>query len=198
MSAVDSCGVDVARRTIVQNGKNYTLLAIIPRSAVYAQEWAGDFNVGVGDIQEGFKAARDEILRFVKQYISDNDVEGGLKIWTAGYSRRAAVSNMLGGFFAGGGISYFGNSVSVAPEDVCCYTYAAPLTINDGADKATELTVPKAAATNSDAASSPKTGDAGKALPLTVLAVSVFTAFCLRKKDSGAIVDDFSSCFYSY
>ena len=141
MPAPDSCGVAVARRTIVQNGKNYTLLAIIPRSDAYGQEWAGDFNVGNGDMHEGFKAARDEILRFVKQYISDNNIKGDLKIWTAGHSRGAAVSNMLGGFFAGGGISYFGDSVSVAPEDVYCYTYATPLTIKDGTDKASELTV---------------------------------------------------------
>ena len=52
-------------------------------------------------------SARDEVLRFVKQYIETGSIEGNLKLWIAGRSRGAAVSNLLAGFFAGGGIEYF-------------------------------------------------------------------------------------------
>ncbi len=125
----DSVGVSVGHRTINANGKTYTLLAIIPRSAGYRQEWAGDMNVETGNIHKGFKEARDEALRFTKQYINKHNINGDLKVWIAGHSRGGAVSNVLGGFFAGGGISYFGNSVSITPDDVYCYTFATPRTI---------------------------------------------------------------------
>lgn len=125
----ESVGVSVGHRTINVNGKTYTLLAIIPRSAGYRQEWAGDMNVEKGNIHKGFKEARDEALRFTKQYINKHNINGDLKVWIAGHSRGGAVSNVLGGFFAGGGISYFGDGVSITPDDVYCYTFATPRTI---------------------------------------------------------------------
>ncbi|MBR1506583.1 MAG: hypothetical protein IJ619_01080 [Eubacterium sp.] len=137
----NSAGVAVGHREIKVNGKTYTLLAIILRSAGYKQEWAGNFTVGDGDIHEGFKAARDEILRYTKQYIKNNGISGDIKVWIAGHSRGAAISNSLGGFFAGGGIDYFGGTVSITPEDVYCYTFATPRTVKDGLDKNTELSV---------------------------------------------------------
>ena len=135
----NSAGVVVGYKKITVDEKTYTLLAIIPRSAGYKQEWAGNFTVGEGKIHEGFKAARDEILRFVKKYIADNHITGDLKIWTAGHSRGSALANMVGGFFAGGGISYFGNTVSISPEDVYCYTFATPKTVKQGLEKNIEL-----------------------------------------------------------
>ena len=137
----NSAGVAVGHKTLQVDGKEYTLLAIMPRSACYKQEWAGNFTVGDGSIHEGFKAARDEILRYVNKYIKDNNIQGDLKVWIAGHSRGAAVSNMLGGFFAGGGIEYFGTTVSITPEDVYCYTYATPRTIKNGTNKNIELSV---------------------------------------------------------
>ncbi|MBQ7668948.1 MAG: S-layer homology domain-containing protein [Clostridia bacterium] len=137
----NSMGVVVGNKTVIQDEKLYTLLAVIPRSAGYKQEWAGNFTIGDGDIHEGFKAARDEILRFVKQYINEYDIHGDLKVWIAGYSRGAAVADMLGGFFAGGGIEYFGEDVSITPEDVYCYTIGTPKTVKDGLNKNIELSV---------------------------------------------------------
>ena len=137
----NSMGVAVGKKVIIQNGKPYTLLAIIPRSAGYKEEWAGNAIVGDGDIHEGFKSARDEILRYINKYIKDNNIKGDLKVWIAGYSRGAAVTDMLGGFFAGGGIDYFGNDVSITPEDVYCYTFGTPKTIKNGLSKNIELSV---------------------------------------------------------
>lgn len=137
----DSAAVAVGHRSVEADGKTYTLLAVIPRSAGYKQEWSGNFTVGSGLIHEGFKAARDEDLRFVKQYIAAHGITGDLKVWISGHSRGAAVANLLGGFFAGGGIAYFGEDVSVTPEDVYCYTFATPRTIISGLEKNDELSV---------------------------------------------------------
>ena len=137
----NSMGVIIGQKKIIQDGNEYTLLAIIPRSAGYKQEWAGNFTIGDGDVHEGFKAARDEILRFTKKYIEKNNIKGNLKVWTTGYSRGAAISNMVGGFFAGGGIDYFGNEVTITPEDVYCYTIGTPSSVKNGASKNIELSV---------------------------------------------------------
>ncbi|HBE09468.1 MAG TPA: hypothetical protein DCY81_02865 [Lachnospiraceae bacterium] len=125
----NSAAVAVGERKIYMNGEEYTLLAIIPRSNGYLREWAGNFEVGGGDLHEGFMQGRDEILRFVKKYIAENEIEGNLKVWIAGHSRGAAMANLLGAFFAAGGSDYLGD-VSVTPEDVYCYTFATPGTVN--------------------------------------------------------------------
>lgn len=137
----DSAGVCVGHQQVEAFGKTYTLLAIIPRSAGYKREWAGNFTVGDGDIHEGFKEGRDEILRYVKSYINEHGITGSLKVWTTGHSRGSALANILGGFFAGGGIDYFDGVVSITPEDVYCYTFANPTVIKDGASKNEELSV---------------------------------------------------------
>ncbi len=137
----NSAGVVVGSRSVSAYGKDYTLLAIAPRSAGYKQEWAGNFNVGDGNIHAGFKAARDEDLRFIKQYIENHGITGNLKVWVTGHSRGSAVANLIGGFFADGGIEYFGSDVSITPEDVYCYTFASVRTIKDGAPKNEVLSV---------------------------------------------------------
>ncbi|MCR4841135.1 MAG: lipase family protein [Lachnospiraceae bacterium] len=137
----NSVGIALGSKTIKAGGKEYTLIAIVPRSSGYKQEWAGNFTVGDGDVHEGFKEARDEALRFVNQYIKDNDIKGSLKIWTVGHSRGGAIANMIAGFFAGGGIAYFGDEVSVEPEDVYGYSFASPVCIKDGAKLSEVLSV---------------------------------------------------------
>ena len=137
----DSIGVAVGTRKITQDGKEYTLIAVIPRSSGYRMEWEGDFVSGSGEIHSGLKSARDEVLRFVKNYISDNGISGDLKFWIAGHSRGGAVSNLTAGFLADGGAAYLGNNISVTPENIYCYTYAAPNCITDGTKKATALSV---------------------------------------------------------
>ncbi|MBR3244063.1 MAG: hypothetical protein IKF90_15430 [Parasporobacterium sp.] len=137
----NSAAVAVGRRSLYSGGKNYTLLAVVPRSAGYKQEWAGNFTVGEGNVHKGFKAGRDEILRFIKQYIARYNIQGDLKVWISGQSRGAALGNLLGGFLAGGGMEYFGDSVRLTPEDIYCYGFAVPRAIKNGASKEEVLCV---------------------------------------------------------
>ena len=145
----DSVGAALGHKTIVADGRPYTLLAIVIRSANYSQEWAGNFTItGNGTSEEhfhaGFKAARDEVLRFAVQYMKEHGISGDLKVWIAGHSRGAATSNSLGGFFAGGGEEYFramNVTVSISPENVYCYTFSTPRTIRPGLTHAEDLSV---------------------------------------------------------
>ena len=55
-------GVGMAYKVIGEGENAYTLLAIIPRSAGYEKEWAGNFTVGKDGVHEGFATGRDIIL----------------------------------------------------------------------------------------------------------------------------------------
>ena len=73
----NSAAAAVAHRRIEADGKTYTLLAVIPRSANYKQEWAGNFTVGDGDYHDGFKQGRDEIYAIMDAVVGDNESDGG-------------------------------------------------------------------------------------------------------------------------
>ena len=123
----DSVGCVLGHKTLIDGNRTCTLLAVLPRSGGYGSEWAGNFNVGTAGIHQGFLLARDEVLRFMRQYVEEYDIAGPLKIWVAGYSRGAAVADLLGGFLADDGGAYLG--CTLAPEDLFVYNIATPATI---------------------------------------------------------------------
>lgn len=125
---MDSMAVAAAHREITVNGTACTLLAVIPCSGGYGQEWGGNFHVGEGSLHQGFREARDEALRFTRQYLQAHGITGDIKVWLAGHSRGGAVANLIGGFLAGGGAAYLGD-VRILPENVYCYTFATPRNI---------------------------------------------------------------------
>lgn len=137
----DPAAMTLGHRKIRVGGRDYTLLVMAARGTGDEKGWIGNFTSGAGDVHSSFKDARDENLRFAKKYIQDNDISGDLKVWITGHSRGGAVSNLLGGFFAGGGIDYFGGNVNITPEDVYCYTFATPRVIKDGISKNEILSV---------------------------------------------------------
>ena len=137
----DSMGAIIGQKSIIDtNGKEYTLLAVFPRNAGYGAEWGGNFNLGTGEVHAGFLAARDEVLRFLKQYITTYSISGDLKIWSAGYSRGAAIANLLGGFLAEDN-GYFDSSIKLASKDLFVYTIGTPNTITNNAFKSAVLSV---------------------------------------------------------
>ena len=122
----DSLGAAIGRKTIAdKDGKPYTLLAIFPRNAGYRREWSGNFNIGESGLHEGFRLCKDELARFLKHYIDENDIAGDIKIWGASYSRGAAASNVFGAFLAEDS-GYFGEGFNLSPEDIYFYSIGTP------------------------------------------------------------------------
>jgi len=137
----NSLGAIIGKKDIQdKSGKKYTLLAVFPRSAGYGNEWAGNFNMGTAGMHKGFQLARDEMLRFTKQYITANNITGNLKIWSAGYSRGAAAVNLYGGYLADNS-AYLGNKISLSSNDLYVYTIASPRNLPTGVTKADALSV---------------------------------------------------------
>ena len=137
----NSIGVIAAHKYIKdEDGKLYALLAVFPRNAGYGAEWAGNFNIGKTGVHEGFLEARDEILRFTKQYIAKNHLKGEIKLWSAGYSRGAAAANLFGGYLADNP-AYLGSKVTLPSSNIFVYTIGTPRVIPSGLNKSDVLNV---------------------------------------------------------
>ena len=122
--------VACAHKTVYQNGKPYTLLAIVPRGGTSgAGEWIWNFTISesASDTNDyaGYRLAKEKILTFVRQYIVDNGISGDLKVWTSGYSRGAGIVGLLGGDIARDPKTALGSSISLMPEDLYCYTFGS-------------------------------------------------------------------------
>lgn len=121
----DSIGISCASKTIRDNGGSYTLIAVGVRGNNYHAEWGGNARLDAAGEHKGFALGRDQVLDYLRAYIADTGISGRLKIWIAGYSRGAAVSNMVGGALDNG--YSLGEGVSLSPHDLYCYCYEPPM-----------------------------------------------------------------------
>ena len=118
-------GVGMAYKVIGEGEDAFTLLAIVPRSAGYQKEWAGNFTVGTDGLHEGFATGRDIILEFAGKYVEEHgdNFVGDVKIWTVGYSRGAGVANLLAAYLDDH-CDLVGNGVK--KENIFAYTFGTP------------------------------------------------------------------------
>ena len=121
----DSIGINCASKTIRDNGGSYTLIAVGVRGNNYHAEWGGNARLDATGEHKGFALGRDQALDYLRSYIADTGISGRVKIWIAGYSRGAAVSNMVGGALDNG--YSLGEGVSLSPHDLYCYCYEPPM-----------------------------------------------------------------------
>ena len=121
----DSIGVVAANKKIIDNkGEEYTLIACGIRGGGYESEWAGNFTVGRTGNHYGFELARNQVINFLSQYISEKNITGKVKLWITGYSRAAATSNMVAGAIDDG--TSLGNSITLEKGDLYAYTFETP------------------------------------------------------------------------
>lgn len=127
-----SCGYDAEDNDTVafaistkeissENGETATLVAICLRGAEYGDGgWVGNFNVGdIGAYHRGFYKASQYVSNEVKSYIKEHNINSdNMRIWITGYSRSAAVANLLA---AGLSIDHI-----CKKENIFTYTFATP------------------------------------------------------------------------
>ena len=102
-----------------------TLIAVGIRGNNYGREWGGNFVMGTEGEHEGFATCREQVLAFLSDYIASQHITGKIKLWMSGYSRGAATANMTAAKLD---LGYsLSNGVSLAPEDIYCYTFEAPM-----------------------------------------------------------------------
>ena len=99
----------------------FTLIAVGVCGGGYQNEWLSNFSVGDEETHVGFQSAADEVYDRIFGYIAEQKLENrNLKIWISGYSRSAAISNLLGAKLVDS--DYFDT------DTVFVYTFATPRT----------------------------------------------------------------------
>ena len=114
----DKVAYSIATKTAVGGA---TLVAVAVRGGGYGCEWSSNFNVGEGqDFHDGFNTAAKAVYRNVVKYVSQ--IEGDVKLWVTGYSRGAAVANLLAAKLD----DYSSSTSQFDAEDIFTYTFATP------------------------------------------------------------------------
>lgn len=121
---MNSIGVCAASKSIVDNGTDYTLIALGIRGNFYRREWGGNTVVGAAGDHEGFTLASAQALDYLKQYIADNSIAGPVKLWITGYSRSASVANLVAAQLDRG---YELGSAKLMRHDLYCYCFEPPM-----------------------------------------------------------------------
>lgn len=138
----ETMGAACAHKKIIDGGKEYTLIAIVPRSAGYEAEWGGNFvmsdEAGDSGDSAGFRNGKKKVLDFAREYINKYGIKGDIKVWTAGYSRGAGVTNQVGAALANRPQDYLGSSVNLESRNLYCYTFGTP---NSASTRYTEADV---------------------------------------------------------
>lgn len=114
----DKVAFSIAKK---QNVCGATLVTVVVRGGGYGAEWCGNFNVGNGnDYHVGFNTAADGVYREVLNKLSQ--IDGNVKLWVVGYSRGAAVANLLAAKLD----DYSQTSDQYDAKDLFTYTFATP------------------------------------------------------------------------
>ncbi len=133
----DSIAAAIGQKKVKDNNDDvYTLIAVAVRGGGYEQEWASNFTIGDKGNHNGFSNAANQVIDFIKNYISDHEIEGDIKLWITGYSRAAATSNLVAGYLDAG--TSLGDAVTLDKKDLYAYCFETPAgTIDsDANDKA--------------------------------------------------------------
>ena len=73
------------------------LVSVSIQGFEYGREWSDNFNIGIEGDHAGFAARADEVKMFLKGYINSKGYsKENVKLLVTGYSRAAAVANLLG------------------------------------------------------------------------------------------------------
>ncbi len=127
-ATIDTIGLCAAKKEF----EDYTVVAVAPRSGGYFREWASNVHLGDGsksdNMHEGWYNAANKLIRFVSDFVNNNNVSGKVKLWMAGFSRGGATTNIAAGLIdnkLNNGESLFDKAYTTR-DDVYAYTFEAP------------------------------------------------------------------------
>lgn len=106
---------------------DFHVLPVVIRSHRYGGEWVSNahvFSADTPDFSVGFKTAADNVYDALMRYIDERRLDRRhLKVWICGYSRGAAVSNLLG--------ARLNEESGIGKDNIYVYTFATPRTVQD-------------------------------------------------------------------
>lgn len=137
----DTAAVEMARKTVTENGESCTVVIAAIRSGNYGMEWGGNMRIGSGENHLGFDIAKETVLNYINDYFADEKISGRVKLLIPGYSRGGSIANLVGAELDDG--SYLKSlkesdsikNIDLAKNDIYVYTFEAPqCTKKSGAD----------------------------------------------------------------
>lgn len=124
----------VGLKNTVINGEDTTIVAVAVRGEGYRAEWGGNANVGTGLHHEGFEIGANKVLLYVASFLEDEgeDICENVIYWVTGYSRAAAIANLVASRLNNNASGYANISVSnPSKSKVFAYTFATPRNTTD-------------------------------------------------------------------
>ena len=101
----------------------FTLIAVGVSGGGYSHEWLSNFTVGNADRHVGFNRAAQNVEGRILLYMTSRRISGRIKLWISGYSRAAAISNIVGADMTDYG--------PFGAENTFVYTFATPRTTRE-------------------------------------------------------------------
>ena len=94
---LSTIGYAIAKKNIVVNGKETTVIAIGTRGLDYRAEWASNVTLGSGTGEaKGFGDAARQVKAGIDKYIADKGIDAdSATFFITGYSRAGATSNLV-------------------------------------------------------------------------------------------------------
>ena len=130
--SVESSAAACAHKSIADNGKNYTLLAVIPRSGTFGAEFTRSLIVSRSSEDKGDYAGyvdcSDRVISFVRQYVDKYGIEGDIKLWTTGYSGGGCIAQLFSAELLRDPSAVLGDRVRLEPGNLYSYAFS-PLRI---------------------------------------------------------------------
>ncbi len=90
----DSIGYTLAYKPLADGS---ALVSVVIRSGGYTKEWASNFTLGPTDEHQGFSDSAAIVMDGLEAYLEkySDKMTGDIKLWVTGYSRGAAIANLL-------------------------------------------------------------------------------------------------------
>ena len=125
----------IAKKEAIINGEKCIILFSIQRGGGYGAEWASNFCIGASGDAEGFAGAADKVydqIAATLNALSADERKCNVKIFLTGFSRGAAVTNLIAAKLDREIAQTTG--LNITNEDIYAYTFATPQgTVNKNA-----------------------------------------------------------------
>ena len=111
-------------------GKRLAVIIVAVNGMNYGAAFGSNMLVGASGDHEGFSEGKDVVLETLRHYIEDKGITGDVKILTTGYSRSAAITNLVGrdvsDAIAEGTVEETVGNVNLEKDSAYFYSFATP------------------------------------------------------------------------
>ena len=117
ITSINTIGTAIASKNIGDS----VIVAVSVSGNNYQNEWLSNLTVDDENRPEGFNSAAEKVWGRLRRYLDVNGLQGNLRLWISGYSRAAAIANILAADATDSGLF----------QAVYGYTIATPRTTKD-------------------------------------------------------------------